>query len=511
MSPGSFSFLDWAVIGAYLLAMTAIGAYFARKQRTVRSYFLADRSIPVWAAAVSIVATSVSAVTFIGAPEDAFSGNLSYLTLNLSGLIAVIVVAVYFIPRFYAANVTTIYELVGLRMGEGARRATSAAFMLGRVLASGARLYVAAIPFSLLVFADLEPAHLVLAIVVVTVVSTLYTYIGGMKAVVWTETPQALLFVGAAAVALWLLASKIPLSPSETWSALAASSAPDGSAKLTLFDWRLDPALPYSVWSAFTGFVLFNMAVYGADQDLAQRMLTCRSAAKGAWSAVLSNFIGMGVAALFLAIGLLLYIYLRRPDLMGDAAPTRDAASDTRRVFLDFILLETPSGLRGLMLAGVFAAAMSSLASSLSAMASTAVCDFYRPMRPGRDEAHYVRVSRIAVLLWGVVLAAFACFCVWWQRWRGEGLLEFAIGVMTYAYAGLLAVFLCAIFTKRGNARTAGLAVIAGALCVVVMDWAPRLPVLDAPKFSIGWRMLVGTLVAFAVCAAGRREQPARA
>jgi SSS family transporter len=504
MTPPGFSALDWAVVAVYLAAMAAIGVHFARRQGSVRAYFLADRSIPVWAAAVSIVATSVSAVTFIGAPEDAFNGNLSYLSINLAGLVAVILVAVFFIPRFYAANVTTVYELVGERMGDGARKATSAAFMLGRVMASGARLYVAAIPFALLVFGDLDPAHLVLAIAIVTVVSTLYTLVGGMKAVIWTETPQALLFVGAAAVALALLASKIPLSAGETWSALAHSKAPDGSGKLTLLDWRLHPSLPYSVWSAAGGFVLFNMAVYGADQDLAQRMLTCRSAIRGAWSAILSNFIGMGVAVLFLAIGLLLYIYYRRPDLMGDAAPAY-AIDDTRTVFLSFILRETPSGLRGLMLAGVFAAAMSSLASSVAAMASTAVCDFYRPLRPGRDEAHYVRASKLAVLAWGIVLGAFACVCAWWQRSRGEGLLEFAIGVMTYAYTGLLAVFLCAIFTRRGNARTAALAVLVGAIAVVAMDWAPRLGWFDLPKISTGWRMLVGTGVAFAVCAAGRR------
>lgn len=504
MSSGGFSWLDWSVLGAYLAAMAGIGACFARRQGSVRSFFLADRGIPVWAAAISIVATSVSAVTFIGAPEDAFNGNLSYLTLNLAGLVAVVFVAVFFIPRFYAANVTTVYELVGAAMGPGARKATSGAFMLGRIMASGARLYVAAIPFSLLVFGDIEPAQLVVAIAIVTVVSTLYTFIGGIKAVIWTETPQALLFVGAAAVALWLLASKIPLSAGETLDALRASTAADGSSKLTLLDWRLDLSLSYSVWSAVFGFVLFNMAVYGADQDLAQRMLTCKNAVRGAWSAVLSNIIGMGVAVLFLAIGLLLYVHYNRPDLMGGAAPAYEP-DDSRKVFLEFILRETPAGLRGLMLAGVFAAAMSSLASSVAAMASTAVCDFYRPWRPARDEAHYVRVSRLAVGAWGLVLGAFACVCVYWQRARGEGLLEFAIGVMTYAYTGLLAVFLCAIFTRRGNGRSAGLAVLTGAIAVVVMD---RLPWLleGAPKISTGWRMLFGTAAAFAVCAAGRRR-----
>lgn len=503
MSEQSFGLIDWAVVGAYLLGMTLIGAHFARRQKTTGDYFLAGRSIPVWAAAISIVATSVSAVTFIGAPQDAFDGNLTYLTLNLAGLVAVVIVAVFFIPRFYAANVSTVYQLVGMRLGGGARLVTSAAFMLGRLLASGARLFVAAIPFALLVFGDLERSHLLLAIAIVTVFSTLYTLIGGLKAVIWTETPQTILFVGAAAVALVLLLMRIPLGTGEIVSALSEAKAADGSPKLTVFDLRLDAGAPFGVWSALTGWVLFNMAVYGADQDLAQRMLTCRSAAKGAWSAVLSNFIGTAVALLFLVIGLLLHVYYRRPDLMGDAAPAY-AIDDSRRVFLTFILRETPPGFRGLMLAGVFAAAMSSLASSLSAMASTAICDFYRPFRPDRDERHYVRVSRFAVFAWGGLLGAFACLCVWWQEQRGEGLLAFAIGVMIYAYTGLLAVFLAAIFTRRGSARSAAAAVVIGLLAVIALDVLPS-HVEALPRLSAGWKMLVGTALAFGVCVLGRR------
>lgn len=301
-----FNAIDWSVLLAYMLAMVAIGVYFARRQRTLKDYFLADRGIPVLAAAISIVASSVSAVTFIGAPEDAYQGNLTYLTLNIAGLIAVILVAIFFVPAFYRHGVASIYEIIGRRYGASAQRAASGMFMLGRVFACGARLFVAAIPFSLIAFGDLRPGSLYLAIGVVATIATLYTMIGGVRAVIWTETPQTILVVGAAVVGLVLLLRDIPLSPGQIARVLADSKAANGSSKLTLFDTRLDPQLPYSLWSALAGFTLFNMAVYGADQDLAQRMLTCKNAVRGAWSAILSNLIGLAVALLFLCLGLLL-------------------------------------------------------------------------------------------------------------------------------------------------------------------------------------------------------------
>lgn len=514
---GGFGAIDWAIVGVYLAAMVGVGAWFARKQRSTEDYFLAGRRIPVWAAALAVVATSVSAATFIGAPEEAYRNNLTYLSLNIAGLIAVVVVAVWFVPAFYRNNVTTVYGLLEGRFGGGARRSASAAFMLGRLLASGARLYIAAVPVSLIVWGDLALPHVLLAIAVVTVVATAYTLIGGLDAVIWTEAPQAILFMIAAGAAVWMLLARIPLSGADLVDALGASRAADGAGKLTIFDWRTDPSLPFSMWSALLGMTLFNMAVYGTDQDLTQRVLACRSAVKGSASAIISNIIGAGVAALFLVIGLLLYVYYTRPDLMGAAAPA-SAPEDSREVFLSFILTEAPTGLRGLMIVGVFAAAMSSLASSLSAMASTFVCDFYKPLRPGRDERHYLLVSRGAVLFWSVALYGFARLCAITQNDSDTGLLPFAIGVMLYAYTGLLGVFLTALFTRRGNGRSVAAALVTGAVVVLLAERAPgwiRLLADDAgmmagfPTLSLGWKMLIGTVAAFLVCIAGQPPKEA--
>jgi len=297
----------------------------------------------------------------------------------------------------------------------------------------------------------------------------------------------------------------------ELWPALQQSAAGDGSNKLTLLDTRWTMATDFSLWSALLGLTLFNMAVYATDQDLAQRVMSCRSAIKGSWSAILSQVIGLVVALLFLVIGLLLYVFYQRPDLMGEASPAA-APDDSREVFLAFILNEMAPGLRGLMLAGLFAAAMSSVASSMGAIASTVVTDFYRPLRPNRPEAHYLRASRIAVLISGLVLGLVAAACVVIQDKQREGLISFAMGVMLYAYTGLLAVFLTAVLTRRGSPASVSAALVTGAAAVGLMQYGPLAyqslsgGAWPLPRLSLGWRMLFGTLAALAVCLVGKRR-----
>jgi Na+/proline symporter len=292
----------------------------------------------------------------------------------------------------------------------------------------------------------------------------------------------------------------MPLGPAGLVDALRSSG--DG-AKLTFIDASFDRTFgnPYNLWAVLLGLTLLNTAAYGADQDLTQRMLTCRSAARGGWSLILSYLIGWPVLALFMLAGLLLYVYYQRPDLMGDAAPAV-SVGDGRQVFVAFILQEMPAGMRGLMMAGLFAAAMSSLDSALNAMASTTVSDFYRPRRyrrghgdatPGRQ----VRVSRLAVVVWAVALAAFAVVCVFWQQHSGQKLIDFALSVMVFAYSGLLAVFLTVLFTRRGNALSAIAALVTGFAAVLAMQLCP---------IAFGWKMLAATCLAFAICCLGKRR-----
>ncbi|MCP3904734.1 MAG: sodium/solute symporter [Planctomycetes bacterium] len=512
MRAPAFGAIDWAILVAYLLTVLAVGALVARRRAKGDDFFLAGRAMPVWAVSVSVLATALSAATFVGGPQQSYASDLTYLSSNIGGLLAVIVVATIFVPAFYRHRVTSVYEVIGHECGTPARLAASAMFMVGRVFASGARLFMVALPFSLVVFGDVEPSSLYASIVVIATVAALYTALGGIRAVIWTDVLQAAVLVGTVAAALLILWAKIPADFGEIMTAL---SDDDGVNKVRLLDLSTDPSRPFTLWTALFGFTLFSVAAYGTDQDLAQRLLTCRSARSGAWSIILSNIISWPVVLLFLLLGLLLFVYYQRPDVMGAAAPGYQP-DDTRKVFLEFMLHELPRGMPGLMMAGLFAAAMSSTDSALNAMASTTIADFYRPWRRRREpeatdgDRREVRASRLAVAAWALALAAFACVCVRWQQASGETLITFALGVMVYAYGGLLGVFLTVLLTRRGNAISAVAALLVGFAAVVAMEprvwsrWAPHVGLDFVLAFP--WKMLVATTLSFTVCLLGTRR-----
>lgn len=515
--------LDWGVLGLYLILLLVTGVLFSRReQKNTDDYFLGGRSMPVWAVALSIIASSLSVATFIGVPQFGFNGNLTYLSTNLGGLLAILIVAFVFIPAFYRANVTSIYELLEHRFGPRAKLAASATFMIGRVFASGARIYIAAIPLALLLFGDAgkdQPDwHFVVASLVMVAIGVAYTLAGGIASVIWTEVVQTLVLLASVIAAIGLLLSRIPLDLGGVAEVLR-TPGPDMASKLTLIDLSTDIAQPYTLWTALIAFTLMGLASYGTDHDLAQRMLTCRSAVKGGQSAVIAIVTSIPIVALFMVIGMLLFIFYRRPDIMGAAAPAY-SPDDSRKVFLTFILREMPAGMSGVMMAGLLSVGISSLNSALNAMAATAVKDFYMPMRPGREPTHYVSAGRIAMIAWGAVLAGFACLCVYWQRAAATNLIDFALGVMTFAYAGLLAVFLTVLFTKRGNATSAIAAIVTGFFVIAALQpwawsaWASHIPVragvdgvartLKDVTIAWPWHLVIGTTVSFLVCISGR-------
>ncbi len=493
----SFAPLDWLALSAYLLIVGWIGLRLARRQKGDKDFFLAGRRIPMFAAAASLLATSLSAATFIGAPDQAFRTNLTYLSASIGGVIGAIIVARLFIPAFYKTGAPTIYAFLEERFGVLARRSASAMFMIGRVFASGARLYIASIPLSLMLFGDLDATHLTWCIIGIAIVACLYTMLGGVGAVIWTDLAQIIILVGAAGAGLIMLLRRIPASPGEIVDALTKTATSDGGSKLALIDMSLDPSAVYTLWTALIGFTLFNMAAFGADQDLAQRLLTCENPKKGGRSLIVSQFAGVVTTLLFMSLGLLLYVYYRMPEIMGDAAPER-IVDDGRRVFAEFILTEAPAGLRGLMIAGLVAAAMSSLDSVLTALASTTVCDFYEPLRPGRSEREHVRASRIAIVVWALILGAFASVCIHWQQRSEQSLIDFSLGVMIYAYGGLLGVFLAALLTKRGSNASVLAALITGVVVTIVLREAESLG-LNRP-ISMGWQMTLASAASFGVC-----------
>ena len=535
-----FGCADWLVLVGYFLVLAVSGVWLARrKQKDATDYFLANRTMPAWAVAISVLATAQSAATFIGAPQSAYQGNLTYLSANIGQILAALIVAAFFIPVLYRCGASTVYELLEVRVGGPARAAASWMFMVGRVMASGARLFMGGLAGAMILFGDIEPAQVLIAIAIMTVVGILYTLAGGIRSVIWTDVIQALVYIGAAGAALVVLLRRIPVSIGtivDAWQ----SGMPDGSSKLQVVTTGFETIATagsyeflthwYTLWTAFIGFTLLNLGFYGTDQDAMQRMLTCRSAARGAWSMIGAVLLGIPVTLLFMVVGLLLWVLYERPDLMGTAGPTGDRSADLK-VFLLFIVREMPPGLGGLMMAGLMAAGLSSLNSALNALGSSFVSDFYRRRWPNRGEDHFLWVGRAAVAVSGVLVGCFAVFCVYWHRQTQIPLIDFALLVMAFAYAGLVAVFLTILFTRRGNNFTVIAALLCGFLFVMFMQsyfWNPicsglaglasqfgaeplrdRLQQYAGQPIALPWQLTLAVVAAMLICCAGRRQPAA--
>ncbi|MBL8759980.1 MAG: sodium:solute symporter [Phycisphaerae bacterium] len=509
---------DWLVLAAYFALLVGSGVFFAwrakRKRLSSEGYFVGDHSMPVWAVAISILATAQSAATFTGVPEQAFTGSIVYLSTNLGSIIAAVVLAFFFIPAYYRLGVTTPYQLLERRFGPGAKLAASWAYMLGRVFASGSRVYIGAIPVCLAIFGDTSADHLAISIGAFMVFGVIYTLAGGITSVIWTDVMQVCVYLGAALVAIIILASRVSAPWGEVIGALT-HGGPEGASKLTLFptamgsggfDWASD----MNIFTILTGFVLIALASHGTDQDLVQRMLTCKSAAAGSKSVITGMIVAIPTVALFMVLGLLLWVYYQRPELMS--RPPGAPPGKPSVVLLEFIMREMPAGAAGLMIAGVMAAGPAGINSGLNSMSSTFVSDVYRPRFQGRDEEHYLRVGRIATAAWGAVLGMFALVCIPWKEHSGQSIIGFVLSVMNFAYAGLLGVFFSALFTKRGSTASAIAALFAGFVAVLllrpeVMDqWTEWLGLREAVtvRFAFPWQLVIGTLVAFVVCQCGR-------
>jgi SSS family transporter len=528
---------DALVLLGYCVMLVITGILFARREaKSTGEYFLAGRRMPMWAVAVSIIATSLSAATFIGAPEQSYRGDMTYLSANIGGLIAVIIVAAFFIPAYYRNNCTTVYELLERRFGPSSKYATSAAFMIGRTFASGARIFIGAIPFAMILFGPTkaaQPEYMIISIALLCLVGVGYTLFGGIASVIWTDVIQTVVLVTAVIAAIILLYNKIGMPLGDLWSYLS-TAGPDGSSKLTVlklgFDFSkpnlgFDPSAQFTLLTAVCGFALLNTAAYGTDHDMVQRMLTCKSARQGSKSVLVSIAIGVPIVAMFLTVGALLYAYYwQLKPIIGDSAvgidPVVNVPPKSDQVFLNFIIADMPPGLSGLMLAGLFAAGVGSLTSAINALAATLIKDFYIRAAPNRGERHYLAASRWATAFWGLTLAGFAVLCVFWKASSpSTTLIGLALSVMNFAYTGLLAVFLTALFTKRGNTISVIAALITGFLTIALLQapvWKLWTGALFGPTSGIAtlelafpWHMTIGTLLAFGVCCLGKRREKA--
>lgn len=522
---------DWAVVVAYFAVVAVAGLWVGRAKpsrgRTATGtapaeggsateFFLGGRAMPVWTVVISIVASSLSAATFVGVPDLAYSGDLTYLAMSVGGFVSVFVVALLFVPRLYAAGTLTIYGFLAQRYGEPARLAVSCTFLFGRMLASGARLFLAAIPLSLLLWSTTDPQRwqLIAAILLIGVLVTLYTVVGGVKAVVWLDVLQLGVVIFAALLTIALLLHRIPLSLPELLDLLRATPVGnEGHHKLTVFSTSTDPARPFTLWTALIGGMLLSTASLGTDHDLAQRFLITKSATRGAVSVVLSQVLAIIVIAMFMAIGLLLFVFYQRPDVMGHTLDHPD-----RGLYPFFLLTQMPPVIGGLCIAGFFAIAQGSMDSAVNALAASVVADVVHPLRRKlglRVDGSSDRGGKWAVAAVGIVMCGFAIACALAYDPANRTLLDFALGVMTFAFTGMLAVFLTALLTRRGSNASVIAALVTGAATVTLLQdsvlawWSVQLLGASSPwRLAWPWWMALGTLTAFIVCLLGNRPRP---
>jgi SSS family transporter len=462
----AFTTLDLVVLLAYLIGITAWGAWLGRGQKGGTDYFLGNRSLPWIAVMMSVVATETSTLTFLSIPGVAYTGSLVFLQLTLGYLAGRILVSIVLLPAYYAGSLTTAYQLLEKRFGLGVRRFTSAIFMVTRLLADSVRLFATAIPLALITGWP-YPA----SIAVIGALTLVYTYAGGIKAVVWVDAVQLGLYLLGALAAVVAIQVMVPGG----WASVLATGREAG--KLRVIDLSFELTTTYTLWAGVFGGAVFTMASHGTDQLIVQRLLTCRDL-RAAQKAI----VGSGVAVifqflLFLTVGLGLWAFyegraFERPD----------------EIFALFIIEELPPGVTGLLIAGVFAAAMSSLSSSINSLASATAYDFWAPMAGARDdEVRLLRAGKAFTLVWCALLVTGAILFI--PLSRGTAAVEVALGIASLVYGGLLGAFALGVFTKRPGQRAA----IAGIICGIGTVTLLR------DQMAWPWYVLVGSVITFLV------------
>lgn len=488
--------LDLALVAAYILAMTAMGAAFTRRQKDRQAYFVGGRNFGWGMILISIVATETSAVTFLSVPGTAYTagGNFTFLQLAFGYVLGRCLVAWLLLPAYMRGELFSAYQVLREKFGPSVQRVASALFLITRTIADGLRLYLTALVVR---FVGLSIEESVILVGVVTIA---YTYLGGMKAVLWTDVIQfAIKIVGAVLAGAFVLV----LLP-DGWNTFASEGSTAG--KFTLLDLDPSPAVAYTLWAGVLGGAVFSMASHGADQMMVQRYLCARSLGQARLAVSLSGVVVLAQFALFLAVGVGLFAAVTAgvfdPTVLENGV-RRPATKD--EVFGLFIVTQLPVGVVGVLVAAILAAAMSTLSSSLNSSANAVVTDFYQPLHPNRTEAHYVFASRLLTALFGVLQILVALV----THWAGSdrSIVDRVLAVAGFTTGLVLGLFLLGRFRKPVPGWTAIAGLCAGFLAVLAA-WLPAqfgTPILAWPWFApVG----AGTTVVVALTAARLAPAP---
>jgi SSS family solute:Na+ symporter len=462
---GSLGRIDILIIAVAVLLLFVISYVFGREEKDTNDFFLGRRRVPSLVACLSFVAAEISALTIVGFPATAYSENWEYVQFFIGSAAARIVVAFLFIPMFYKYNCTSIYEFLRHRFGAETQFAGAIFFFITRLIASGVRLYAACLGVGLIMGWNLAQTLLLF-----TVVSIIFIAFGGVKAVVWTGAYQAITFFVAGVALLVYLFFQIRGGLASAWRIA------DEAGRLSFFRFDFNLNDPTTFWAVTTTGFFISMASFGTDQEMMQRLLTVKTRKISQRTLVSTIVTVIPITCIYLAIGTLLYVfYQQHPDAVQ---PT-----EAKKVLSHFVAFSLPPGMKGLLLAAII---MASIDSPLSSLASSFITDIYRPLiRKGATEKHYLFVSRISVIVFGLVLALIAVACV-----RVENILWFAYEIFSLTGGATLGIFLLGLLTRRKANLGNVIAMIVSTLCVLVLMLLSHFEVIE---LAWSWLIVIGT------------------
>ena len=458
---------DLAIIALYLIGITLFGLRFRKRQRSLRDYFLAGREIPWWAIALSIVAAETSTLTIISIPGLAYDTNFTFLQVVMGYVVGRVVISFVLLPQYFRGELYTAYELIERRFGRGLRSLTAGLFLLTRGAAEGVRVYAVSIVVSIAL-----GTGEVASIAIITALTLIYTFEGGLAAVIWTDVVQTFIYVGGTFVGLYTILHLVPGG----WPAIHAAAATAG--KLQVFNFTRSFWIPYTFWAGLIGGTFFTVASHGTDQLIVQRLLAARNQKQSVTALLTSGVAILFQFALFLLVGVMLWAYYRVPSANF---------SRPDRIYPTFIVSRMPHGISGLLIAAILAAAMSNLSAALNALSSSSIMDFYLHFRPQTAERSRMQISRAFTFFWGLLLFALAVLALH----RVGRVVEVGLQIASVAYGSLLGVFLLGVLTRKANQR--------GAIVGMLLGFGVELYLWLFTRVPWTWWVMCGAIVTFGI------------
>ncbi len=445
--------LDLAIIAVYLAGITLFGLRFRKRQRSLRDYFLADRNIPWWAIALSIVAAETSTLTIIGIPGIAYDSNLTFLQVVMGYVAGRVIISFVLLPHYFRGDLYTAYELIERRFGKGLRTVTASLFLLTRAAAEGVRVYA-------------------VSIVVAIALTLIYTFEGGLAAVIWTDVVQTVIYVGGTLVGVFTILHLVPGG----WAAIHSLASSAG--KLQVFDFTPDFWKPYTFWAGLIGGAFLTTASHGTDQLIVQRLLAARNQRQSVTALLTSGVAIFFQFALFLTVGVMLWAYYQVPSATFGKADY---------IYPKFIVSRLPHGVSGLLIAAILAAAMSNLSAALNSLSSSSMMDFYLRRCPNVDGQTQLRLSRVSTFVWALVLFALAVLSLH----KVGRVVDVGLTIASVAYGALLGVFLLGVLTRRANQT--------GAMVGMFFGFSVELYLWLATRVPWTWYVTIGTGITFGI------------